>query len=625
MLTTQQRRAAFITLAVVYLIGTVILWILFNVTSRSSAALDDEMAAAHMATQLQAVLSPAVTAQEWADSHPGEHAVATIQINADGAAIPIDSRIFGANLPSWLNPNNLADATFRARTVATGITVLRMPGGSWGNTYGWLSCELGQNQANVQPCGSGWAAWAAKPSDFISFLEATATQGMWVVNPNGTEQEAAAVVAFFNAQTDSTTPIGVDRNGFDWQTAGHWAQLRADHGHPATVGMKLWAVGNEVYGGKPGAGGAQCQSWGWEEVWTCDGTEYVNGAGQHTGYTAFRAAMRAVDPTIAVGAVGLTPSNDYSNWGNEVVAAAGATMDFYDIHYYGFFDPPANNAAALAAPPNVWPTIMSDVRNAYQNHAGGRSIPTAITEYNLFSVQDKDNQQLMTRAVDALYIADTIGQLIQQGVVIANQWDLANGRAGNGTEYGLMHVDNSWYRSPQYYVFPLWTRFGSELLPTSSSFDAATQVSVYGGRLNATTFSLLAINKTNQAQAASITINAGGNGVTVTGGEVNVMAAASLNAQAVTFNAVSDPANDLSNAPASPLNSSDEQVSYTFAPNSITLLHLETNAPTLTPTATATTTATGEATPMVTPTATPTLVATTPALDDALFLPFIQR
>lgn len=102
----------------------------------------------------------------------------TIQVNTAGTPIAVDSRIFGTNLPAWLNPNNLANVTLRARTSASGVSVLRMPGGSWSNTYGWLSCEMGANQVNALPCGSGWESWAAKPTDFINFLKATGKQGM---------------------------------------------------------------------------------------------------------------------------------------------------------------------------------------------------------------------------------------------------------------------------------------------------------------------------------------------------------------------------------------------------------------------------------------------------------------
>jgi len=530
-----------------------------------------------------------------------------IRVQADGAAIPFDPRLLGVNLPTWVNRNEFRDPTFRARAAASGVTVLRMPGGSWSNEYGWLSCELDQNQAGALPCGSGWAGWSARPTDFINFMRATGAQGMWVVSQNGTPQEAAALVAFFNAQVDDATVIGVDSNGFDWQTAGHWAQLRAFHGNPDPVGIELWAVGNETYGGKPATGGAECQWFGWESVWTCDGAEYVDGARGYAGFTAFRTAMRAVDPTIQVGAVGVTPSDDYANWGNEVIAGAGQVMDYYDIHEYGFFAPPATYAQALGLPQSDWPAILGDVRTAFARHAGGRQIPIAVTEHNLFASHDQDTQQLMTRQVNALYVADTIGQMAQHGVAIANHWALANARHDNGTDYGLLHRDNGYFRAPQYYAFVLWSRFGGELLPVNSGFNPATQLSVYAGRIDANTMSVLAINKTDAPLTATIFLDTAAGPMLVSGGSVDALTAATLSEQTAAFNGNLDPANDLSDAPPQPLGSAGSPLVNSFAPNSVVLLRLAIGGvgPTWTPTATPTDGPSPTPTPTATATATP--------------------
>ena len=129
---------------------------------------------------------------------------------------------------------------------------------------------------------------------------------------------------------------------------------------------QYWEIGNEIYGGNLAeTGGTDCWEFGWEEnVWTCDGTEYVNGIGsgsnRHEGFIEFRDAMRLIDPTIQVGAVGVTGQAEWTNWGNEVIAAAGREMDFYIIHEYGFWNPPADNQEALAYPIGRWDFIMDD-------------------------------------------------------------------------------------------------------------------------------------------------------------------------------------------------------------------------------------------------------------------------
>lgn len=484
----------------------------------------------------------------------------TIRVNASAAAQSIDARLFGSNLPAWLGPTRFSNSTFRTRTMASGVTWLRIPGGSWGNEYDWLACEQGQ----------GVCSWAARPTDFINFLRATGREASYIVNVNDTSKKAAALVAFFNAYVTDTTLIGVDIRGTNWYTAGHWAQLRASHGNPEPFKITYWDFGNEVYGARQQTGGPACAPFGWENAWTCDGTEYVNGVGsgatRHEGYLEFRAAMRAVDSTIRVGAVGVADPSSWSNWGNKVIAAAGDELDYYVVHEYPYWSAPISFEEALAKPQQTWHTVKTNLQAAF----GGRNVPIFVNEYNLFALQDQDNGQWMTRAVNALFIADTIGQMAQHGFATANQWALMNGTASNGTDYGLMNAD-TYARSVQYYVFPLWSRFGTQMLPVTATLPATTTLSVYAGRINATTFSLLAINKT--ANAINATIELAGVGI-VTGGLVDAVRANSLNDQSVTFNGVANPSDDLSSAPPAPLTSMGNPLTYTFAPYSITLLRM---------------------------------------------------
>jgi hypothetical protein len=169
---------------------------------------------------------------------------ADLVIRADLPARPIDRRVFGTNLPAWIGSERLADPAFQQAAVDAGVTVVRMPGGSWSNAYDWRACEDG-------PVDECFFDGVARPRDFIGFLDATGLEGMWTVSINETAQSAAAAVAFFNGEVDDTRPIGADRNGEDWGVVGQWALLRASRGFFEPVGIELWEVGNEVYGGKP--------------------------------------------------------------------------------------------------------------------------------------------------------------------------------------------------------------------------------------------------------------------------------------------------------------------------------------------------------------------------------------
>ena len=246
-------------------------------------------------------------------------------------------------------------------------------------------------------------------------------------------------------------------------------------------------------------------------------------------------------------------------------------MDFYIIHHYAFFDPPGALAAALAQPRQSWPVVMTDANEAFERYVNGRELPIAITEYNLIAFQDMDNEQLMTRAVNMLFLADTVGQMLQNGVAIANQWDLANGQPANGTDYGLLNAD-TFARSPQYYVFPLWAAFGQSMLPVNNTFDPLQELSVYAGQIDEATISLLAINKTD----APITAEIGLSGLDSAPARIqaDVVAAESLQSQSVTFNGLAEPADDLSDAPPEIVTELQSPLAYTFIPYSVTLLQI---------------------------------------------------
>ena len=374
-----------------------------------------------------------------------------IVIDANDPTSPLDPRLFGTNVPAWAGPGNLADPGYRAGAVDMGVTLVRMPGGSWSNAYDWLGCEQRDDTRCFWP-------WAARPTDFIGFMKATGIAGSWTVNVNETAQAAAAAVAFFNGDPGDARSIGIDRNGVDWATVGRWAQLRVDNGNTAPADIGLWEVGNEVYGGKPEAGGDDCAPFGWEDVWTCDGTQYVLGDEEHDGYLAIRRAMIAVDPDIEVGAVGVAPPSEWSGFGEEVIAAAGDELDFYVVHRYGFDRSPTGDEA-LRRPKELWPPLIAGVREAL-----GPDVPIAVTEYNLVAFESGDTEQAMTTAKNALFIADTIGQLAVSGVAIGNQWNLANGRTSSGTDYGLIDAE-TYDPSPQGAAMRAWSDIGWSLLP----------------------------------------------------------------------------------------------------------------------------------------------------------------
>lgn len=487
----------------------------------------------------------------------------TIVVKVGGTPRAFNPLLLGTNAPAWIGSDKLGDVQFQQRIRDLGTTLVRMPGGSWSSSYDWLACE------NRDGEGCQYLP-AARPSDYVGFLAATGVAGMWTINFNDTAQKAAALVAFFNGTVDDSRVIGVDRDGVDWGTVGAWAALRSAHGHPDPQPVEYWEIGNEVFGAKL-EGASDCLANGWEEVWTCDGDEYVHGNSQHDGYLQFRAAMRAVDPTVSVGAVGIGgDQNGWGYFGAKVIVGAGDAIDFYIVHDYGFYENPTD-AVALARPVRWFPDVIRTARAFLDAKVRDRTVPIAVTEYNLFTRANIDTTGMMSQAINALYIADYIGQMAEVGVTIANQWNLVNGTVGSEGDYGMLNPQTS-NPMPQYYGLALWQLFGDQMLPIATGFNPQASLSVYAGRRADGTITLLVVNKSNIAQDASIDLD----GSTATySAKADVVTTEALNSTSIMYNGSPIQPSDLASVPSLDLGPVDEQtLTHSFDPYSISLLLL---------------------------------------------------
>ncbi len=313
---------------------------------------------------------------------PPPPGTANVAINAANVINTVPPEAFGMFMAVW--------DTWGAGTAASlkqaGVTALRYPGGSYADIYHWssyLSSPVEGETTNL-----GYLSGSTTMPDFINlcsdaqaqavisvdwgsgFLWNSNRTAMAIPSTNGSPQEAAAWVAYCNASTNiygttNDVTIGVDAEGNNWETAGYWAKIRAASplatndgtnflriNHPVPVGIKYWEVGNEPYGNGYYGGG---------DSWECDYAvpypyttypRYTNALLSPAAYgqavKAFSIAMKAVDPTIKVGAYASTPPGDYSwdsisgvnngqHWTPLVLAQCGSNIDFVIVHWYPNF------------------------------------------------------------------------------------------------------------------------------------------------------------------------------------------------------------------------------------------------------------------------------------------------
>jgi Cellulose binding domain/Fibronectin type III domain len=310
---------------------------------------------------------------------------ADVTVNANEGLGTIPDTAYGLNSAVWdaqMNTSQTQDLL-----QAAGIGMLRYPGGSYGDIYHW--------QTNTAPGG-----YVAPGTDFDAFMGTVRKLGAQPIliadYGSGTPQEAADWVRYANV------------------TKGYHA--------------RYWEIGNELYGnGHYGSG--------WE---TDQHTDKSPAAYAHN-VLDYITAMKAVDPTIKVGAVLTTPGNwpdgvlgsgESSDWNHTVIPLIAGKADFVIVHWY-----PGGSTAdqMLSAPATQLAGELQQVRDEL-DAAGAGGTPIALTETNGPVYND-------TQA-DALYAADTYATALSNGVFTVDWWDTHNGATAistapdGATDYG---------------------------------------------------------------------------------------------------------------------------------------------------------------------------------------------
>ncbi|HET6146914.1 MAG TPA: hypothetical protein VFH68_05240 [Polyangia bacterium] len=355
------------------------------------------------------------------------------------------------------------DPTTPALLNAGGITSLRYPGGSYADVYHWESNSAHATPAAGQGSNVIFVADTANFGSFVSLLQSAGANAFITVNygMNSTAtgpavpQQAAAWVAYANGAPGSTTPIGTDVNGINWQTVGYWAGLRASAplavdtvpptnflriNRPAPVGIKYWELGNELYGNGYYNGNAGSAGWEADLHAPYNGTNGTLRRGNPAlapavygmAVRAFAAAMKAVDPTIQVGGIVTWPDNQFTtptSWNSSALSQACASMDFAVAHWY----PGSTIVSLLPAPRTEIPAMYAGLRGVLTANcpAGKGGMPIAISEWGPNINVPNDITAQLTNRVNAglpptntqivgLFAAEAYATFMEQGVFAAH-------------------------------------------------------------------------------------------------------------------------------------------------------------------------------------------------------------
>jgi hypothetical protein len=314
-----------------------------------------------------------------------EAASTVVTVNARAGLATVAPTAYGVNDAIW--DAELGTTAVSDLLGAAGVGMRRYPGGSYADIYHWRD--------HTAPGG-----YVAPGTDFDTFMASVrriGAQPMIIANyGTGTAAEAADWVRYANV------------------TKGYHAQY--------------WTIGNENYGnGHYGS------------AWEADDHADKSPRAYAEGVVAFAAAMKAVDPTVKIGAVLTTPSNwpdglvgsgDAGTWNQVVLSVAGPSIDFVDLHWY----PGGGGEADSLTKPAQIDDMMYLARRQIAAYAGAGSerIGISLTETN---VGVGPNTQ-----PGALFLADTYSGMLENGVFTVNWWNVHNGigtvsTVGGQTDY----------------------------------------------------------------------------------------------------------------------------------------------------------------------------------------------
>ncbi len=410
---------------------------------------------------------------------PGLAMAASVSVDVSSNLSTVADSFYGIHTSVYDNQNG--NSSLPGLLIQSGVNALRYPGGGYADVYHWSLNSL-------SPWADGTYGYVGPQTDFghfVQLLDNAHAQAVITVNygsgqqwnsghtrlvapgTNGLPEEAAAWVAYANGDaslygTAGDAAIGTDALGNDWKTVGFWAKLRSSTvaqykswagtaynasynflaiNHPAPAAVKYWEIGNETFGTGYYDGSTNGYSVNYASAYDAMsrlGISSLSPAFYGQKVHDFALAMKAVDPTIKIGAVVSTPPGDYAwdsyngqRWTPEVLAQCASNVDFVIAHWYPYAGDNANGSSLLSQVGSTLPFMLNgltpgqdantnsglrDWINLYRP-ADGSNVQVFITEFGYNgSLAQTNSGKPVAGPVDALFAADCYSTWAELGV-----------------------------------------------------------------------------------------------------------------------------------------------------------------------------------------------------------------
>jgi alpha-N-arabinofuranosidase len=314
---------------------------------------------------------------------------------------------------------------------------IRWPGGNVAQDYHW-QWGVGPRDARPSWINLSWRNEVESgdlgTGEFIRFARSVGAEPSLTVNVEGrgaTAEEAAAWVEYCNGPASST-----------------YGAKRAADGHPEPYRVRYWEIGNEIWG------------------------NWVRGHSDAATYarnlTRYAAAMRAVDPSIELIAVG---DNDMA-W-NRTVVERGAPTQYLAIHHYVGRRDTKEDTRQLLERPLHYERFYGDVEAYFRQLAPERRPRLAINEWGLDLPESQQYSML-----SALYAARLMNVFERKSDLVGMSAvsDLVNGWPGGIIQSGRSGV----FVTPIYLVNSIYAshrgadRLRTRIVGEKAHVDGAT-------------------------------------------------------------------------------------------------------------------------------------------------------
>ena len=368
----------------------------------------------------------------------------TLYVDAAKSLGPISPLVYGSNYGPWL----VASFEMLPQVYDSGVTILRFPGGAWGDHNNVTTHQIDQ---------------------FVDFIHKVGATGLINVRLlGGTPEQAAQMVRYANIERQ--------------------------------YNIQYWGIGNEptLYDGELKNKGEAYDTARFNKEWRtfAEAMKKVDPNIKLVGAEINQFSYdSSADMTTNFG------ERD-EQWFVDFLKANGDLVDIVSFHRYPF---PRSNTSG---PPSVdelrlnaqeWDKIIMHARELIHQYTG-RDIPIAVTEFNSAYDKSVSGEATPDSHYNAIWVADVLGRMIKNGVFMANHWTLTS-KGGSGG-WGLVGAYEVY---PSYYVYQLYKMFGNELIYASSD---DLDLSIYAARRTDGALTIIVINLSATEKTKAIRIEA---------------------------------------------------------------------------------------------------------------------